>query len=125
MGNILTAVYDISLSFPRYLENVEAIEQYGTILEEPMSDEITDLNTFIISTDNSLKYDASPTTSTKVTAHLEFLADLKPNEDIYSAKLVRLYNEVLESGLYSIENKRFIFNKNNINLVELTLEKLV
>ena len=125
IGNILTAVYDISLSFPRYLENVDAIEQYGTILEEPMADEITDLNTFIITTDNSLKYNASPTTSTKVTAHLDFLADLKPNEDIYKAKLVRLYNEVLESGLYSIENKRFIFNKNNINLCELTLEKLV
>lgn len=125
IGNILTAVYDISLSFPRYLENVDAIEQYGTILEEPMTDEITDLNTFIITTDNSLKYNASPTTSTKVTAHLDFLADLKPNEDIYKAKLVRLYNEVLESGLYSIENKRFIFNKNNINLCELTLEKLV
>ena len=125
IGNILTAVYDISLSFPRYLENVEAIEQYGTILEEPLTDELTDLNTFIITTDNALKYNASPTTSTKVTAHLDFLADLKPNEDIYKAKLVRLYNEVLESGLYSIENKRFIFNKNNINLCELTLEKLV
>jgi hypothetical protein len=126
IGNIISAVYDVNLTYPRYIEDFETINRYG-IIEELYNEEIKDSESYVTITENNIRYNAEPVNKTTITVHLEYLGDFDNSKDITKVQLVRLYDSRLKNGggLYSIENKKYTFKKSGIHTVELSLERIV
>ena len=125
VGNILTATYNVSLTFPRYLEDFNSVNKYG-IIEDVFSDKIETNENYVSISQNQLKYNSEPVVKTDVTIHLGYLSIVRPDIDLTKIQLIRLYHEVLPyNGLYAINTKQFSFKKSGIHTCKLSLEKIV
>jgi len=126
IGNILTCMYNVGLTYPRYLEEYDSVNKYG-IIEEVYSEAITDNTSYVLVSQNQLKYNKDTVNKVDITVHLGYLADVMPNIDLTKIQLIRLYHERLpdNGGLYSIESKVFSFKKSGIHTCKLSIEKIV
>lgn len=126
IGNIFTCMYNVGLTYPRYLEEYDSVNKYG-IIEEVYSEAITDDTSYVLVSQNQLKYNKDTVNKVDITVHLGYLADVMPNIDLTKIQLIRLYHERLpdNGGLYSIESKVFSFKKSGIHTCKLSLEKIV
>lgn len=66
-------MYNVGLTYPRYLEEYDSINKYG-IIEEVYSEAVTDDTSYVLVSQNQLKYNKDTVNKVDITVHLGYLA---------------------------------------------------
>lgn len=124
-GNIISAVYDIAYTFPRYAEESDSVSKYG-YLENLYTEDIDDNETYVAVTQNQLNYNIEPITTISIDVYFQAFEQFV-NKKLTEIQLIKLYHKLLPKGygLFSVEKKQWKRIKSGRVIITLTLEKVV